>query len=144
MPHGRVYNFGAGPGSLPLPVLEEVQRTMLNFHGTGMSVMEVSHRSRQFEEMAEKAEKHLRELLYALLIEFTGYTFFFPHSVASRNIPNNYKLLFMQGGGTAQFAAVPLNLIGSRSTADYIITGHWSKKAYDEVCLFMLSSDINR
>jgi len=102
----RSCNFYAGPGILPESVLEEAQRDLLNFKNTGMSIMEISHRSPEFDEVILQAEKDLRTLL---------------------NIPINYKVIFMQGGGTAQFAAIPLNLLGS-GIGDYIITGAWSQK----------------
>ena len=88
MKYGRVYNFSAGPSMLPEEVLEEVQIELLNYQGSGMSVMEMSHRSKVFEDILHEAEKDLRELM---------------------NIPENYKVLFIQGGGTLQFAMVPMN-----------------------------------
>lgn len=106
----RVYNFSAGPAMLPVEVLEEAARDMLDYHGCGQSVMEMSHRSAEFKAIIEEAEKDLRDLL---------------------DIPDNYKVLFMQGGGNQQFAAVPLNLM-KNGTADYIITGQWAKKAARE------------
>ena len=107
----RVYNFSAGPAILPTEVLEQAQAELLDFKGCGMSVMEMSHRSKEFMEIATTAESDLRELLA---------------------IPNNYKVLFMQGGASAQFALIPLNLLGSKSTADYFDTGIWSGKAIKE------------
>jgi phosphoserine aminotransferase len=108
---GRVFNFSAGPATLPEPVLEIAQKELLDFNGTGMSVMEISHRSAAFTEVIEKAEDDLRTLM---------------------NIPDNYKVLFLQGGASSQFAMVPLNLFSSRKKADYINTGQWSKKAIAE------------
>jgi len=108
---GRVFNFSAGPANLPEPVLEIAQKELLDFKGTGMSVMEISHRSTAFTEVIEKAEADLRTLM---------------------NIPDNYKVLFLQGGASSQFAMVPLNLLNSSKKADYINTGQWSKKAIAE------------
>jgi len=106
----RVYNFAAGPAVLPEEVLKEAADEMLDYEGTGMSVMEMSHRSKAFEEIIEDAEKDLRDLM---------------------NIPDNYKVLFLQGGGSTQFAMIPMNLMKNR-VADYIITGQWAKKAAAE------------
>ena len=106
----RVYNFAAGPAVLPEVVLKEAADEMLNYKGTGMSVMEMSHRSKAFEEIIEEAEKDLRDLM---------------------NIPDNYKVLFLQGGGSTQFAMIPMNLMKNK-VADYIITGQWAKKAAAE------------
>ena len=106
----RVYNFAAGPAVLPEEVLKEAAEEMLDYKGTGMSVMEMSHRSKAFEEIIEDAEKDLRDLL---------------------NIPDNYKVLFLQGGGSTQFAMIPMNLMKNK-VADYIITGQWAKKAAAE------------
>src|SRR4051812_24107520 len=107
----RVYNFSPGPAVLPQEVLEQARDEMLDWHGSGMSVMEMSHRGKQFISIAEQAEADLRELLA---------------------IPTNYKVLFLQGGATGQFAAIPMNLTTSESTVDYINTGAWSKKAIGE------------
>ena len=107
----RVYNFAAGPAVLPEPVLEQAGSEMLDWHGSGVSVMEMSHRGREFIKIAETAEADLRELL---------------------GVPANYKVLFMQGGATLQFAAVPLNLLRGKKSADYINTGEWSQKAIKE------------
>ncbi|GAC1660798.1 MAG: 3-phosphoserine/phosphohydroxythreonine transaminase [Steroidobacteraceae bacterium] len=107
----RVFNFAAGPAALPLPVLEQVRDELPDWRGSGMSVMEISHRSKAFMAVAEEAEALLRELL---------------------GIPANYKVLFLQGGATGQFAAVALNLAGADSTVDYLNTGAWSKKAIGE------------
>lgn len=106
----RVYNFAAGPAVLPEEVLKEAAAEMLDYKGTGMSVMEMSHRSKAFEEIIQEAEQDLRDLM---------------------NIPDNYKVLFIQGGGSTQFAMVPMNLMKNR-VADYIITGQWAKKAAAE------------
>ena len=111
----RVYNFSAGPAALPLPVLEQARDELLDWKG-GMSVMEVSHRSPAFIAVAERAESDLRELL---------------------GIPPNYRVLFMQGGATAQFSAVPLNLAPAGATADYLNTGHWSERAIKEAGRFV-------
>ena len=110
----RVYNFSAGPAVLPEPVLKEAAEEMLDYRGTGMSVMEMSHRSSAFQEIIDEAEKDLRELM---------------------GIPENYKVLFLQGGASQQFAMVPMNLMKNR-VADYIITGQWAKKAWQEAQLF--------
>ena len=106
----RVYNFSAGPAVLPEEVLKEAAEEMMDYHGTGMSLMEMSHRSKAFEEIIETAETDLRELL---------------------NIPDNYKVLFLQGGASQQFAMIPMNLMKNK-VADYIITGQWAKKAAQE------------
>lgn len=111
----RVYNFSAGPSMLPLEVLEKVQANLLNYEGSGQSVMEMSHRSKEFIKIAEEAEANLRDLM---------------------NIPDNYKVLFLQGGGTLQFSMVPLNLLRNSKKADYIVTGTWAKKAYKEATKF--------
>lgn len=102
----RVYNFSAGPAVLPEEVLKEAAAEMLDYNGTGMSVMEMSHRSKAFEEIINSAEQDLRDLM---------------------NIPDNYKVLFMQGGASQQFAMIPMNFMKNR-VADYIITGQWAKK----------------
>jgi len=107
----RVYNFSAGPAALPREVLEQARDEMLDWRGTGMSVMEMSHRGKAFISIAEQAEADLRELL---------------------DIPSNYKVLFLQGGATGQFAAIPLNLTQPDSVVDYVNTGAWSKKAIAE------------
>jgi phosphoserine aminotransferase len=111
----RVYNFNAGPAALPQVVLEQVRDELLDWHGSGMSVMEMSHRGKEFMAIAAQAEQDLRELLA---------------------IPENYKVLFLQGGATTQFAMVPLNLMGEGRRADYIHTGAWSKKAISEAKKF--------
>lgn len=107
----RVFNFAAGPAALPLPVLEQVREELPDWAGSGMSVMEVSHRSKAFIQVAEEAQQLLRELLA---------------------IPANYHVLFLQGGATGQFAAIPLNLSRADATVDYLSTGAWSKKAIGE------------
>ena len=106
----RVYNFSAGPAVLPEEVLKEAQEEMLDYRGCGMSVMEMSHRSKMFDEIIQEAEADLRDLL---------------------NIPSNYKVLFLQGGASLQFAQIPMNLMKNR-VADYIVTGQWAKKAWQE------------
>ena len=107
----RVFNFSAGPAALPLEVLEQARDEMTDWNSSGMSVMEVSHRSKAFVAVAQTAEADLRELL---------------------KLPANYKVLFMQGGATGQFAAVAMNLAGADATVDYVNTGQWSKKAIAE------------
>src|SRR6266576_6575736 len=107
----RIHNFSAGPAVLPLPVLEEAQRDMLALPGVGMSVMEISHRSKAFDEIIQSAESGLRELL---------------------NIPKDYVVLFLQGGASLQFSMVPMNFLSLDSSADYIITGSRVKKAIKE------------
>ena len=106
----RVYNFSAGPAVLPEEVLKEAAAEMLDYKGTGMSVMEMSHRSKAFEEIITEAEQDLRDLM---------------------NIPDNYKVLFLQGGASQQFAMIPMNLMKNK-VADYIVTGQWAKKAAKE------------
>ena len=110
----RVYNFSAGPAVLPEPVLQEAAAEMLDYRGTGMSVMEMSHRSKAYQTIIEEAEADLRGLM---------------------GIPENYKVLFLQGGASQQFAAVPMNLMKNK-VADYIITGQWAKKAYQEAKMY--------
>ena len=110
----RVYNFSAGPAVLPEEVLKECQEEMMNYGETGMSVMEMSHRSKAFESIINTAEADLRELM---------------------NIPDNYKVLFLQGGASLQFAMIPMNLMKNK-VADYIITGQWAKKAFAEAKLY--------
>jgi len=107
----RVFNFCAGPAALPTPVLEKASAEMLDWQGKGLSVMEMSHRSPEYVSIAQKAEQDLRDLM---------------------SIPDNYKVLFMQGGATAQFAMIPMNLLRGKATADYINTGQWSAKAIKE------------
>ena len=113
--YNRVYNFSAGPSMLPVEVLENVQKELLNYQGSGQSVMEMSHRSKEFQRIIDDAEADLRELM---------------------RIPENYKVLFLQGGGTLQFAMVPLNLLTKSKKADYVLTGTWAKKAYKEAVKF--------
>ncbi|MGV6825571.1 MAG: 3-phosphoserine/phosphohydroxythreonine transaminase [bacterium] len=107
----RVFNFSAGPATLPLAVLEQAQQELVDWQGSGMSVMEMSHRGKEFMSIAAQAEADLRELMA---------------------IPDNYKVLFLQGGASSQFAMVPLNLMGANGKADYFNTGSWSKKAIAE------------
>lgn len=107
----RVYNFSAGPSMLPEPVLEKAAREMLDYKGSGQSVMEMSHRSKEYEEIIHGAEALFREVM---------------------DIPANYKVLFLQGGASSQFAMVPLNLMGAMKKADFVNTGVWSKKAISE------------
>lgn len=127
MKYDRVYNFSAGPAMMPEPVLEEIAAEVLNYRGSGMSVMEMSHRSKVFQDILAQAEADLRELMH---------------------IPENYKVLFVQGGGTVQFAMVPMNLM-KKGAACYVETGAWSKKAiaeakrYGEVKIVASSADKN-
>ena len=114
MKYGRIYNFSAGPSMLPEPVLEEIAGEVLNYKGSGMSVMKMSRRSQVFQTIVDEAEADLRELM---------------------NIPDNYKVLFIQGGATLQFSMIPMNLM-KNGVADYIVTGGWSKKAYTEAKKF--------
>ena len=107
----RIFNFSAGPAVLPLPVLEEAQRDMVSLPGVGMSVMEISHRSKTFDEIIGRAEAGLRELL---------------------KVPNNYRILFLQGGASLQFSMVPMNFLPTDGSADYVLTGSWGKKALKE------------
>lgn len=111
---GRVYNFSAGPAVLPEEVLKEAAEEILDYKGTGMSVMEMSHRSKAYETIIEEAEQDLRDLM---------------------KIPDNYKVLFLQGGASLQFAMLPMNLMKNK-VADYIITGQWAKKAYEEAKIY--------
>ena len=110
----RVYNFSAGPAVLPESVLKEAAEEMLDYKGSGMSVMEMSHHSKWFDDIIKDAEKDLRDLM---------------------NIPDNYKVLFLQGGASLQFAAIPMNLMKNR-VADYIVTGQWAKKAFNEAKIY--------
>ena len=127
MNYGRTYNFSAGPAMMPEAVLEEIRDEMMNYRGSGMCVMEMSHRSKVFQQIADEAEQDLRELMH---------------------IPDNYKVLFIQGGATLQFAAIPWNLM-KNGKAVYIETGAWSKKAiaeakkYGEVIVAASSKDRN-
>jgi phosphoserine aminotransferase len=111
---GRIYNFSAGPAMLPVEVLKEAADEMLDYRGSGMSVMEMSHRSKAFDSIIKEAEKDIRELLH---------------------IPDNYKVLFLQGGASQQFAMIPMNLMKNK-VADYIVTGNFSKKACKEAQIF--------
>lgn len=108
---GRIFNFSAGPAMLPLDVLEEAQADLINYKGTGMSIMEMSHRGKEYDAVIKKAEADLRQLL---------------------NIPSNYKVLFLQGGASTQFSMLPLNLTAEGDATDYVVTGAWSKKAFEE------------
>ena len=127
MKYGRTFNFSAGPAMMPEPVLEEIRDEMMNYRGSGMCVMEMSHRSKVFQQIIDEAEADLRELM---------------------NIPDNYKVLFIQGGGTLQFAMVAMNLM-KNGKACYVETGAWSKKAiaeakkYGEVQIVASSADKN-
>ena len=107
----RVYNFSAGPSMLPEAVLKKAADEMLDYQGSGQSVMEMSHRSKVYDGIIKEAEALLREVM---------------------NIPDNYKVLFLQGGASSQFAMVPLNLLNKSKKADYVITGQWAKKAFKE------------
>src|SRR5947209_12271735 len=104
----RVYNFSAGPAMMPVPVLEQAGQDLINWNNSGMGVGEMSHRSDEFQQITAEAETDFRDLLA---------------------IPDNYKVLFLQGGATGQFSAVPMNLTERNETADYVITGSWSEKA---------------
>ena len=110
----RVYNFSAGPAVLPESVLQEAAEEMLDYRGSGMSVMEMSHRSSAYQQILDEAEADLRQLM---------------------GIPENYRVLFMQGGASQQFAMVPMNLMKNK-VADYILTGVWAKKAWQEACMY--------
>ncbi len=110
----RVYNFSAGPAVLPEEVLKEAAAEMLDYKGSGMSVMEMSHRSKVYDNIIKEAEADLRDLM---------------------NIPDNYKVLFLQGGASQQFAMIPMNLM-KNGVADYIVTGQWAKKAYQEAAMY--------
>ena len=112
----RIWNFSAGPASLPLPVLERAQRELLDWNGSGASVMEQSHRGRRFIAMAEQAEADLRELL---------------------SVPDDYAVLFLQGGATQHFAQIPMNLAAPDACADYIVSGHWGEKAASEAAPYV-------
>jgi phosphoserine aminotransferase len=116
-----IFNFAAGPAVLPHEVLVQAREELLDWRGTGMSVMEMSHRGKDFMDIAAQAESDLRDLM---------------------SIPKNYKVLFLQGGATLQFAMVPLNLLGGKASADYVNTGIWSKKAIDEAKKFCHVNEI--
>ncbi len=111
----RVYNFSAGPSMLPLEVLETAANQMLDYEGSGQSVMEMSHRSKEYDAIIKEAEADLREIM---------------------NIPYNYEVLFLQGGASSQFAMVPMNLMTKNGKADYVITGQWANKAYKEAARY--------
>jgi len=111
MAEGRVYNFSAGPSQLPLEVLENLNKDLLNYQGSGMSVMEMSHRSKEFVNIANEANKDLRDIL---------------------GVPADYKVIFAQGGATLQFSSIPLNMLGTKTKADYLVTGQWGEKALKE------------
>ena len=111
----RVFNFSAGPSMLPLSVIEDAAANLADYKGCGQSVMEMSHRSKEFGKIIEDAEANLRDIM---------------------NIPDNYKVMFLQVGGTLQFAMVPLNLLRASKKADYVVTGSWAKKAYQEACKY--------
>ena len=123
----RVFNFSAGPAMMPLPVLEEIAKEVVDYRGCGMSVMEMSHRSKVYQQIIDEAEADLRDLM---------------------GIPDNYKVLFVQGGATLEFAMIPMNLM-KNGVADYIVTGAWSKKAaseakkYGKVNIIATSEDKN-
>ena len=114
-PYGRIHNFAAGPAVLPVPVLEQARDEMLNWHGSGMSVMEMSHRGAHFESIIQQAEADLRALV---------------------NIPSNYRVLFLQGGAHLQFSMVPMNFLPGGGSADYLLTGSWGKTAFKEAGKF--------
>lgn len=117
----RVFNFSAGPSTLPEVVLQRAKKELLDYQGTGMSVMEMSHRSPEFLHIARQAEVDIRDLM---------------------NIPDNYKVLFLQGGATGQFSAIPLNLAKQSDRADYVITGMWGKKAHKEALKYLDNANI--
>lgn len=118
-PYDRVFNFSAGPCTLPVEVLEEAREDLLNYKGVGMSVMEMSHRSKAYEEIIHAAEADLRSLL---------------------SVPENYKILFLQGGASMQFSMAPLNFLGKGQSADYVVTGTWGKKGLEAA---QLVGDVN-
>ncbi len=111
----RVYNFSAGPSMLPLEVLQEAAEEMLDYKGSGQSVMEMSHRSKEYQAIIDETEADLRKLM---------------------GIPDNYKVLFLQGGASSQFAMLPLNLLNKTGKADFVVTGQWAKKAYKEAARY--------
>lgn len=118
----RIFNFSAGPATLPEEVLAQVRDEMMDWHGAGMSIMEMSHRGKDFVSIAETAEQDLRDLMA---------------------IPDNYKVLFLQGGATGQFAAIPLNVAASDARADYVVTGAWGKKAHKEAQKYVSNAHIS-
>lgn len=107
----KKWNFSAGPSIIPREVLKIAQKEFLNYRGTDSNILEISHRSKEYEEINNNAEKNLRKIL---------------------NIPKNYKVLLMQGGATFQFSAIPMNLLKGNKTANYLVTGNWSQKSYEE------------
>ena len=111
----RVYNFSAGPSILPQAVLEKAAAEMLDYQGSGQSVMEMSHRSKEFDAIIKSAESLLREVM---------------------NIPDNYKVLFLQGGASSQFSMIPMNLMTKNGKADFVITGQWATKAQKEAARY--------
>ncbi len=117
----RVFNFSAGPSTLPEVVLQRAKKELLDYEGTGMSVMEMSHRSPEFLHIARQAELDIRDLM---------------------KIPDNYKVLFLQGGATGQFSAIPLNLAKQSDRADYVITGMWGKKAHKEALKYLDNANV--
>ncbi|MDF4405809.1 aminotransferase class V-fold PLP-dependent enzyme, partial [Vibrio parahaemolyticus] len=118
----QVYNFSAGPAMLPVEVMRRAEQEFCNWKGLGVSVMEVSHRGKDFIEVASEAEQNLRDLL---------------------NIPDNYKVLFCHGGARAHFATLPMNLLGGKTTADYIVSGYWSESAAKEAEKYCKPNVIN-
>jgi len=118
---GPRVQLSAGPSQMPLEVLESVQKEIVNYKGTGMSVMEMSHRSKEYTAIATQAEKDLRDIY---------------------GIPDDYKVIFAQGGATLQFASVPLNMLGSKTKADYLVTGQWSEKAAKECKKYGVPSEV--
>ena len=114
-PYGRIHNFAAGPAVMPVPVLEQARDELLNWHGNGMSVMEMSHRGKHFESIIQQAEADLRTLL---------------------QIPANYKVLFLQGGAHLQFSMVTMNFLPKDASADYLLTGSWGRTAFKEAGKF--------
>ena len=119
----RVFNFSAGPATLPIDVLEQVRNDLLDWNGSGMSVMEMSHRGKEFVAIAEQATADLKSLL---------------------GVPDNYSILWMQGGATGQFSAIPMNLLRGGTTADYVVTGSWGKKAIKEAGRFCTANTAAR
>ena len=119
----RVFNFSAGPAALPEPVLRRAADEMLDWHGSGMSVMEMSHRGKSFTSILDKATSDFRQLL---------------------NIPANYHVLFLQGGALAMNALIPMNLLGDKASADYVNTGEWSKKSIQEAGKYCKANEIGR
>lgn len=119
----QVFNFSSGPAMLPAEVLKLAQQELRDWHGLGTSVMEISHRGKEFIQVAEEAEQDFRDLL---------------------NIPSNYKVLFCHGGGRGQFAGVPLNLLGDKTTADYVDAGYWAASAIKEAKKILCAADYRR